>query len=447
MPREIRAEKGKVIKLFPPGRLRSQAKNIIISVHRYLTQQNRCMSVSETDEETAKAVGVCVRTVKAIKQQSTKCFPISSPPQRTPPLSIFSKMDQFQKEAIRREIIAFYDRGELPTLENVLKKVKQAPINFPVGRTSLWKVIRELGFRFKKCSSGRRLLMERQDIVVARNKYLRQIEKNRKSDNPSPEVYVDETWVNQRDSVGKCWTVGDGSVGPKVKSGKGSRFIVLHTGGINGFIPGALLMFKSKNGKGDYHDCMNHDTFKKWFEEQLLPNIPERSLIIMDNASYHSKMLNKAPSYSNKKSEIIAWLSKNDIEYDPSFTKPELIKLCRSHKEKQKYITDEVGNVHGHKICRLPPYHCELNPIELIWAKIKTEVKKENSNEQQTVKRVEELTRNAVGNVNENDWQRCIEHTMKIEDTYRQNDIAREHLIEELIIRLDGSDDSSDEMM
>lgn len=202
------------------------------------------MSISEIDEETAKAVGVCVRTVKAVKHQSTQGFPIKSPPQRATPPSIFCKMDEFEKEAIRREIISFYERGELPTLENVLEKVKEAPINFAGGRTTLWKVLRELGFRFKKCSSGRQLLMERQDIVLARNKYLREIEKNTTSDNPLHEVYLDETWINQRDSVGRCWTDSDGTVGPKVKTGKGARFIILHAGDRNGFIPGALLMFK-----------------------------------------------------------------------------------------------------------------------------------------------------------------------------------------------------------
>lgn len=58
-------------------------------------------------------------------------------------------MDQFEKEAVRSEITAFYDRGELPMLNYVLEKVKEAPINFLAGRTTLWKVIRELGFRFE----------------------------------------------------------------------------------------------------------------------------------------------------------------------------------------------------------------------------------------------------------------------------------------------------------
>jgi hypothetical protein len=33
---------------------------------------------------------------------------------------------------------------------------------------------------------------------------------------------------------------------------------------------------------------MNWDNFSKWFQEQLLKNIPENSLIIMDNAPYHN---------------------------------------------------------------------------------------------------------------------------------------------------------------
>ena len=71
------------------------------------------------------------------------------------------------------------------------------------------------------------------------------MKRSEKSDNPSPKVYLDETWVDQRDSVDKtCWTVGDGAVGLKIKSGRDARFIVLHAGGSNGFIPGALLMFR-----------------------------------------------------------------------------------------------------------------------------------------------------------------------------------------------------------
>ena len=75
-------------------------------------------------------------------------------------------------------------------------------------------------------------------------------------------MFLDETWVNQNECVDKCWTDSEGIMGPKVKTGRGARFILLHVGGVNGFVPGALLMFKSQDGnKGDYHDSMNHEKF------------------------------------------------------------------------------------------------------------------------------------------------------------------------------------------
>lgn len=127
-------------------------------------------------------------------------------------------------------------------------------------------------------------------------------------------MYLDETWVNQNECVAKCWSTADGTVGPKLKTGKGSRFIILHAGGEDGFVPGGLLMFRSRNGsRGDYHDSMNHEYFRAQFEDQLLPNILSRSLIIMDNATHHSKALNKVPNRSCRKSDIIEWLMEHNI--------------------------------------------------------------------------------------------------------------------------------------
>lgn len=33
----------------------------------------------------------------------------------------------------------------------------------------------------------------------------------------------------------------------------------------------------------------------------------------------------------------------------------------------EEFIIDTIAEQHGHKILRLPPYHCQYNPIE-IWA-------------------------------------------------------------------------------
>jgi transposase len=33
----------------------------------------------------------------------------------------------------------------------------------------------------------------------------------------------------------------------------------------------------------------------------------------------------------------------------------------------------------GHTVIRLPPYHCELNPIELVWSQVKGYVARNNT--------------------------------------------------------------------
>jgi len=34
----------------------------------------------------------------------------------------------------------------------------------------------------------------------------------------------------------------------------------------------------------------------------------------------------------------------------------------------REYLVDELTKVHGHTVLRLPPYHCILNPIEMLWS-------------------------------------------------------------------------------
>lgn len=39
---------------------------------------------------------------------------------------------------------------------------------------------------------------------------------------------------------------------------------------------------------GDYHDDMNYANFMQWFQKQLLPNMPQKYVLVVDNASYHN---------------------------------------------------------------------------------------------------------------------------------------------------------------
>ena len=108
-------------------------------------------------------------------------------------------------------------------------------------------------------------------------------------------IYTDETWVNTHHCKEHIWVDVDGKGGWKVPSGKGQRWIVVHAGGMESWVPGADLVFRSKTNSADYHDEMNSEHFIEWFT-QLLPNIPPTSVIVLDNASYHNKQKDKPPT-------------------------------------------------------------------------------------------------------------------------------------------------------
>jgi transposase len=78
-----------------------------------------------------------------------------------------------------------------------------------------------------------------------------------------------------------------------------------------------------------YECSMDSDLFNFWLEHQLLPEMPKNSLIVMDNASFHT---------SEKTKALVKKFS------------------CR--------------------LLFLPPYSPDLNPIEKFWAFMKAKIKK-----------------------------------------------------------------------
>ena len=86
---------------------------------------------------------------------------------------------------------------------------------------------------------------------------------------------------------------------------KGQRAIVVHAGYEKRFIQNALLIFKSGTKSGDYHNGMNFENYYKWLQKKLIINLSEKSVVVIDNASYHNVQLNPAPVSSTPKSQMI----------------------------------------------------------------------------------------------------------------------------------------------
>jgi hypothetical protein len=141
-------------------------------------------------------------------------------------------------------------------------------------------------------SKRRSVLKERDYVIIAFSPYLRKKLANRKNTKIGgvvrPEVYLDESYINVNHSVEKTWYFVDDGPWVNKPSGKGVRLIIVNAVTKDGWVSNAKLVFQAKKSTGDYHGQMDYRNFLKWFKEQLLPNIPPRSLIFMDNAKYHN---------------------------------------------------------------------------------------------------------------------------------------------------------------
>jgi transposase len=345
-------------------------------------------------------------------------------------------LDDFGKSALRRHIIGYYERKEVPTLNKMMDSLKEAGL-FHGGKTSLIKIIKDLGFSYKKFNN-RKVLMEKPSVALKRCQFLRKAH----DIDLSKTVFLDETWINQNTSVDKGWTDDSvkGTLGTPL--GKGKRLIICHAGGESGWINAPPLIFQSKK-TNDYHEEMNHQVFENWFFNTLIPVLPAGSVIIMDNASYHSRVKDKCPSTNSKKSEMASWLQQRGVCFPNDLRKPELYNLVLMHKPPHPtYVIDDKAAELGHKIIRLPPYHCQYNAIEMVWAYIKSYVKERNHTFK--MKDVETLFAEGVAAVTPELWSKYANHAKKIMNEEWKNEGLDEQSVKDFVINLCPGDFDSD---
>ena len=98
--------------------------------------------------------------------------------------------------------------------------------------------------------------------------------------------------------------------------------------------------------------------------------------------------------------------------------KVELLELCRTHRPLPTYVVDKKLKQHGHTAIRMPPYHAELNSIELIWAMLKGKVATSNLTLEK--KDVKKLTEDAFESISPEDWASCCWHVKDVEKRFTQ---------------------------
>ncbi|CAK1602378.1 unnamed protein product [Parnassius mnemosyne] len=115
--------------------------------------------------------------------------------------------------------------------------------------------------------------------------------------------------------------------------------------------------------------------------------------------------------------------------------------VCRSKPTKQ-YEIDEIVQSHGHEVLRLPPYQCDLNPIEHAWNLVKQKVADKNVS--QSEKEIQKLTLEAINSISVEHWKKEVNHVDRLRQQYWDSGRLQELNERELIISVGGETDDSD---
>lgn len=327
-------------------------------------------------------------------------------------------LDDFTKDVIRRVVYNFYGENKVPTLEAIQIKLQEYEDYRYSSLETLRSILIQCGFKYKKLDS-RMIIMESPRIVLLRQEYLRKIREYRELGKTI--IYLDETWYDTHDVVKYGWIDNSKNCTLNTPCSRGKRVIILHAGNENGFVPNALLL-SAKNIKqscADYHEDMTSTLFEEWFTNKLLPNISPNSVIVMDNASYHSRQLNKIPNLSTKKADILSFMRSKNLSIPEKIpVKKELLKIIKSKNFQRQYVIDNLAEQHGHVVLRLPPYYCVFNPIELIWANLKSHVRKLNQSPNLSSSILNNI-RVVVNDLDETDvWKNSVAHVISQEKEY-----------------------------
>ena len=150
----------------PYGQLHSQAKKVIYNVNRYFLEEKAngapMLPPSQALTRTAMATKTSERTVRRICSAYNQSLDTEAAPKRRKRAAPVTDFDDFDKCVLRRTVLAFYERKEIPTIYKIKQELSEK-IGYNGCEQSLRRVLLKIGFKFAKVD-GRKFLMERNDV-------------------------------------------------------------------------------------------------------------------------------------------------------------------------------------------------------------------------------------------------------------------------------------------
>ena len=155
------------------------------------------ISINQSSKRIKKLMGMALSSVHNIRNEENDAedpkFSLLQKRQKMETI-LSINLDLFDIDILWRTIQDFYIREKrVSTISKILPVLKEK-MNFAYQNETSQKILREIGFTFKKAQNKRKILMERPDIILARTKFLKSIKKYREGNRSL--IYIDETWID-----------------------------------------------------------------------------------------------------------------------------------------------------------------------------------------------------------------------------------------------------------
>ena len=300
-------------------------------------------------------------------------------------------------------------------------------LDLPLSVRQTRRILHQLGYRWgrKRCrgTAGKKQQLQRM------RSFIRQLAEALQQERDGTAIIAgtDESYLHTAHSNQYCWYAPASHSRNEVRgnASKAKRLILLHAMTRHGLLTaprrgpssaapsnvvsdedlGCELIFEGLIDSEDYHKNMNGQVFMQWVQNRLIPTFkrlfPGKKLILLlDNASYHHPSgddwinPNKMSKY-----ELAVWISDRvdsiTVQRDGTskyFGKTALFQPASryaptveemriwvkayllQHPSLNRTLLRQAFDAEGWQLLYTPPYYCECQPIELLWAHVKNYV-------------------------------------------------------------------------
>ena len=297
-------------------------------------------------------------------------------------------------------------------------------------------------------------------------------------------VWMDESYIHTGHCKKYGWYYRKDKKAPvenRVRgSDRGKRLIIIHamtrdgmlteedvdgSDNLNDECPSTAVVTGKLSAEGvepeDYHDTLNGEKFVQWMKNRLFPAFRakyrrSKMLLVLDNAKYHhtrgsdwvtpSKMdrveiatymrdcgFKNLTGEDKKGNKIVYSASTFSREVRPrngilgggppiELMRKVLTDYVKSHN-KNTTLVKQLMDDKGYALLYTPPYESWMQPIEMIWARVKHKVATQSKVGRTTDETIQQ-TKAAFEEIEANDCEEIIQHTEELMDEWLETDDA-----------------------